>query len=307
MKTDRLAGTCYDYDSNLYLAALRTDLPDITAAFYNGDFSLTLEQAQQAKHRWVLDGLGFAPGQTLLDVGCGWGPMLQAIREAVGHGIGLTLSRAQVDYCRGHGLDAEFADWKDADMSRYPVFDGIVSIGAFEHFCSREEYAAGQQERIHGDFFRFCHGCLKDGGKLFLQTMTWGYKVPTMSEVNPDAPVETRYHDRVRGVVLGMSSWWPPASEEQIVAAAAPYFTLISSNDGRQDYGQTFFEWHRRWESLSRWRRANLLLRQALTYWRDPDYRRTLRCTRAAILHRHFREAFLQKVLGHSRLFFARR
>lgn len=50
MKTQRLAGKCYDYCSDAYLAALQTEFPDITAALYDGDFPKTLEQAQRDKH-----------------------------------------------------------------------------------------------------------------------------------------------------------------------------------------------------------------------------------------------------------------
>lgn len=304
MKTHRLAGTYYDYFSDAYLAALQMDFPDITAGLYDGDFSKSLEWAQRDKHEWVLAGIGFQAGQRILDIGCGWGPMLNAIRKRGGRGIGITLSQKQVEYCRARGLEVSFADWKDADMSGYPAFDGIVSIGAFEHLCSSEEYRRGEQEEIYRQFFAFCHNCLKPRGKRYLRTMTWGYKVPHGSEINPDAPDATRYHDRVRGVILGMSSWWPPASEEQLVSAAKPYFELLRSNDGRCDYGQTFFEWKRRRIALPALKRATLLLRQVLAYSKDADFRRSCKHVRAAIRHGYFREAFLQNVLGHSRIFF---
>lgn len=307
MKTHRLAGTCYDYASDAYLAALRMEFPDITAGLYDGDYSKTLEQAQRDKHAWVLAGIGFRPGQRVLDIGCGWGPMLNAIRNQGGRGIGLTIAEKQVAYCKARGLEVFFADWKDADISDYPAFDAVVSIGALEHFCSAEEYRQGKQEEIYQRFFAFCHSCLKPGGRLYLQTMTWGYKVPDESEIDADAPDGTRYHHRIRGVILGMSTWWPPSSEQQLVDVAEPYFTVLESHDGRQDYGQTFFEWERRWAALSALKRATLLLRESLTYRGDVDFRRSRKHVDAAVRHGYFREAFLQHVLGHCRIFFQKR
>src|ERR1700730_19153090 len=65
---------------------------EITCALYNGNFSKTLRQAQQDKHDYILDGIAFKPGARVLDIGCGWGPMLTAGEERGGHAIGLTLS-----------------------------------------------------------------------------------------------------------------------------------------------------------------------------------------------------------------------
>lgn len=136
---------------------------------------------------------------------------MAAIREHGGHGVGFTISNLQVQYCKKRGLDVYFEDWKDVDVNKYGKFDGIISIGAFEHFCSPEEFKSGIQLKIYEQFFCFCHQVLKESGKLFLQTMTWGYKIPEFNEINPDARL-SQYHHRIRRAVLGLSSWWPPSS-----------------------------------------------------------------------------------------------
>ncbi len=56
METHRHAGTCYAYCSRAYLAALQVAYPDMTAAFYDGRFHKTLEQAQSDKHRTKKEG-----------------------------------------------------------------------------------------------------------------------------------------------------------------------------------------------------------------------------------------------------------
>jgi len=97
MKTPITAGSCYDY-ANDYWLKINGDFPDITAAFYNGNFSKTLNQAQRDKHEWVLNGIDFKPGDRILDIGCGWGPMLAAVREQSGKGVGFSISDLQVRY-----------------------------------------------------------------------------------------------------------------------------------------------------------------------------------------------------------------
>jgi hypothetical protein len=79
------------------------DHPDLSCAYFDGDFSKTLEQAQRDKHEFILDALRVGPGARVLDVGCGWGPLLQAIRRRGAHGVGITLSTKQR---RGAGLGA---------------------------------------------------------------------------------------------------------------------------------------------------------------------------------------------------------
>ena len=49
------------------------ELADFSGAKYDGDFSLTLEQAQRRKHEYVAEKIRIAPGRRVLDLGCGWG------------------------------------------------------------------------------------------------------------------------------------------------------------------------------------------------------------------------------------------
>src|SRR5437867_12994664 len=81
------------------------ELADFSGAKYDGDFSLSLEQAQRRKHEHVAERIGIEPGRRVLDVGCGWGALLDFIHSHGGAGVGVTLSSAQFDACRRHGLD----------------------------------------------------------------------------------------------------------------------------------------------------------------------------------------------------------
>src|SRR5437764_579494 len=160
---------------------------DLTCAMFDGDFSKTLAQAQRDKHEYILEGIGFKPGMRVLDIGSGFGPMLKAVQERSGHGIGLTLSRKQAEGCKRAGLEVYVKDWKEVTVATFGTFDGIVSVGAFEHFCSVEEYQAGKQEAVYDHFFRLCHDLLPDGGRLYLQTMMWGKQAPDYYSISLQA------------------------------------------------------------------------------------------------------------------------
>ena len=104
--------------------------------------------------------------------------MLAAIRAQSGRGIGITLSAVQAKACKRNGLDAHVKDWKSMSVDDYGRFDAIVSIGAFEHFCSVEEYRLGNQDQVYSRFFNLCRELLPPHGRLYLQTMVWGQSSP---------------------------------------------------------------------------------------------------------------------------------
>jgi 16S rRNA (guanine1207-N2)-methyltransferase len=55
------------------------EMADFSGAKYDGDFSMTLEQAQRRKHEFIAEQIGIGPGRRLLDLGCGWGPIALAM------------------------------------------------------------------------------------------------------------------------------------------------------------------------------------------------------------------------------------
>ena len=64
------------------------ELADFSGAKYDGDFSLTLEEAQRRKHDYVAEQIGIGPGRRVLDLGCGWGPLLDYVRSREATGVG---------------------------------------------------------------------------------------------------------------------------------------------------------------------------------------------------------------------------
>ena len=303
-KTSEYAGICYDFISDKFLLSLG-EFPDITAAFYNGNFEKSLVQAQKDKHAWVLEGIDYYHGQRILDIGCGWGPMLKAIEDRDGKAVGLTISQKQAQYCQNNSLDARLEDWKLASPDRLGRFDGIVSIGAFEHFCSLEEYQSGRQEEIYKAFFKFCHDLLSTDGTLFLQTMTWGNRVPHTKELDHKA----RYgsHSNILGNIMALSSWWPPESIEQIIQTAKPQFDLVEENNGREDYIRTMLEWKLAWDSVPLIKKVPVNVKTSFSYWTVHDFRRGWPRFKETAKHQLFREAFINRILDHERMFFKKK
>ncbi len=227
------------------------EMADFSGAKYDGDFSLTLEQAQRRKHEFIAEQLRIGPGTRVVDLGCGWGPFLNFARSRGATGFGVTLSDGQAAACRRNGLDVRVMSVMDVTPETFGgPFDAVVSLGAFEHFCSREQYRAGEQPAVYDRFFRGVHALLPPGGRFFLQTMVFGRNMIPESEVSVDAPRLSDAH------VLGLMTAtfpgsWLPYGKEQLLETAAPYFREVTSHSGRLDYIETIRQWRARFAAPS--------------------------------------------------------
>jgi cyclopropane-fatty-acyl-phospholipid synthase len=247
------------------------ELADFSGAKYDGDFSLSLEEAQRRKHEYVAEQIGIEPGRRVLDLGCGWGPLLNFIRNRGAAGVGVTLSSAQVEACRRHGLDVQLADARRVTRESFGEFDAIASLGAFEHFCSPEDYLAGRQERVYSELFERLASTLPAGGRLYLQTMVFGKNMIPVERVSIDAP---RDSDAWYLALMGRQfpGSWLPFGHEQIVRCAEPGFRLVSASSGRLDYIETIRQWRKRFAAPSL--KKTLLKLQLLPRWlTSADFR----------------------------------
>ena len=252
------------------------DLAEFSGAMFDGDFSLTLEQAQQRKHDYIAEHVGIGPGRRLIDLGCGWGPLLADVRARGGTGVGVTLSSAQLAACRKQGLEVYLEDARKVDRERFGMFDAAASLGAFEHFCSPEDYEAGLQENIYREFFTHVASVLPPGGRFYLQTMVFGRNMIPASEINLEAlrGVPPRDSDEWYIALLGRQfpGSWLPFGQEQVIRSAEPHFRLVSSSSGRLDYIETINRWNARIGARSF--RKTLLKLQLVPRWlTDPDFR----------------------------------
>jgi len=130
----------HHYDvSNEFYALFLDPLMVYTCAYYR-DPDGKLEQAQRDKLDLVCRKLELQPGETLLDVGCGWGSL--SIWAAQHYGVrahGVTLSQAQAAYAaeriRKEGLEdrcrVEHLDYRDLPASAR--YQKIAAVGVIEH------------------------------------------------------------------------------------------------------------------------------------------------------------------------------
>jgi cyclopropane-fatty-acyl-phospholipid synthase len=247
------------------------EMADFSGAKYDGNFELTLEQAQRRKHEYVAEQLRLERGQRVLDLGCGWGALLNYFRTVGASGIGVTLSSAQVKACRRHGLDVHLQDAREVTRDTFGPFDAVASLGAFEHFCSPDDYREGRQEAIYRRLFEHVAGLLPDKGRFYLQTMVFGKNMIPVDEIDRNAP-----RDSDAWYLAMMSAAFPgsflPFGKEQVVECAEPHFRLVSSVSGRLDYINTIREWDKRTEAWNP-RLALLKLRLLPRWVTSPDFR----------------------------------
>ena len=247
------------------------DLADFSCAKYDGDFSLSLEEAQRRKHDYVAEQIGISPGRRVLDLGCGWGPLLNFIRSRGGTGVGVTLSSAQAAACRRRGLDVHLYDARQVTPDSFGAFDAVASLGAFEHFCSPEEHRAGRQEQLYREVFARIASLLPEGGRFYLQTMVFGRNMIPLDRIDIDAP---RGSDAWYLALLGRQfpGSFLPYGQQQIIDSARPHFRLVSSTSGRLDYIETIRQWRERFAAPSP--RKTLLKLQLLPRWlTSADFR----------------------------------
>jgi cyclopropane-fatty-acyl-phospholipid synthase len=280
------------------------ELADFSGAKYDGDFTLTLEQAQHRKHQYVAEMIGIGSGTRLLDLGCGWGALLDFVRRRGGAGIGVTLSRAQLAACRRHGLDVHLRDARELERGWFGEFDAVASLGAFEHFCSPDDFRAGRQDAAYEALFERIASVLPDGGRLYLQTMVYGRNMISPEDALaaldelPPAHTDAWYLALLARQFPGS---WLPFGQEQVIRCASPRFELVSSSNGRLDYIETIEQWNARIGRRSL-RQAWLKLQLVPRYISSADFRLAFASGVSAN-----KVCFERELLDHYRLVFEKR
>ncbi|GJM30839.1 MAG: SAM-dependent methyltransferase [Cyclobacteriaceae bacterium] len=272
---------------------------DYSGAKYDGDFSMTLEQAQRAKHVFIADSLHITKGSKVLDMACGWAPFTRYIVEERGAtSIGLTLSQGQAEACQKNGFNVQVKDCRYVKPDDFGTFDAIVCIGGLEHFCSVEDWQAGRQEEIYRNFFQTVYDLLNDGGRFYMQTMTFSKNMVDFKDLDINAEKGSAAHVCALMVEEFPGSWLP-YGPEMVIRNAAPKFNLISQSSGRLDYIETIGQWRRKFRKFNL-KKYLLYLKLAGRYITDPGFRSQVEVFKVS----PNRVCFEKEIMDHFRLVF---
>ncbi len=158
----------YDIGNDLYALMLDTEHWQYSCAYWPRN-EMTLGEAQTAKLAHIAAKLAITDGNTVLDIGCGWGGMAIFLAQHYDvRVLGITLSQEQLALARERAESAGVADRVEFELIDYRdlaalgrKFDRIVSVGMFEH--------VGQPQFL--PFFEACANMLSDDGVMLLHTI----------------------------------------------------------------------------------------------------------------------------------------
>lgn len=240
----------YHYDASNEFYALWLDRRMVYSCAYFARAEDSLETAQTCKLDYVCRKLRLKPGDRLLDVGCGWGGLIQHAAERYGaHAIGITLSARQAEWAeRGIGARhlggscwVEVRDYRDLPSDWR--FNKIASIGMVEHVGTT---------RLPS-YFGALWEVLRPGGVCLIQGI--GARAGAPSE-------HSEFMDRY----VFPDSELPPL-DEMVCGAERAGFHVRDVESLREHYAMTLRHWLRRLEAR-RDEAAALLGEKRYRVWR---------------------------------------
>lgn len=284
---------------------IRTSLGEnahFSNAMYNGDYSLSLEEAQKRKYEFVVEQLGIKAGSKVLDLGCGWGGWLKYLKDNVSaDGIGVNLSDGQVKACRENGLNAHLKDARYIKPGDYGTFDAITAFGSFEHVASVKDYLNGQQDAVYDDYFKHVSDLLSEGGRFYMQSMVFEKNMIPFEEIDINAPKDSDSY--IFALLLKHNpDSWIAYGHEHIIRVAEPYFKKIYYSDGRLDYIKTNREWTKLFYKFN-WEKYLWFASLIPKLFTDKEFRHQL----AVLIVRPNRVCFEREIMGHARLVFEKK
>ncbi|MBD2533672.1 class I SAM-dependent methyltransferase [Nostoc flagelliforme FACHB-838] len=225
----------YDVGNDFYQIWLDSTMTYSCAIWEEGETESALELAQIRKVDFHINQAKAKNTKRVLDIGCGWGTVLQRLVEVYGveQAVGLTLSEAQKDWIstkKHPQIEVNLQSW--LNYSPTEPFDAIISIGAFEHFV-KPELSSNEKIDVYRTFFTRCHEWLKPGGSMSIQTIAYGKRKPEEVQKNLGAQFANQE--------IFPESDSPRLTE--ITAAAEGIFEVISVHNDRMDYVRTLEAW----------------------------------------------------------------
>ncbi|MCG0577998.1 cyclopropane fatty acyl phospholipid synthase [Burkholderia cenocepacia] len=210
------------YDAGNDVFSTMLDSRMIYSCGYWGN-AADLEEAQVDKLKMICDKLQLQPGETLLDIGCGWGGLAHFAAEHYGVKVtGVTVSKEQLtlarERCKGFPVNFVLQDYRELEGR----FDKIVSVGMFEHVGPKN----------YDTYFGTVHRLLEPQGIFLLHSIGLA---KTSAGTDP-------WIDRY----IFPNGKLPSAY--QLSAAVEPWFVIEDWHNFGRDYDRTLMAWWQRFE-----------------------------------------------------------
>lgn len=224
----------YDIGNDFYKLWLDESMTYSCAYFRTPEDSLY--QAQENKVNHILKKLALKEGDTLLDIGCGWGELiLNAAKKYKVKAMGVTLSKEQFARVNERIKEDGLSDLVEVQLMDYRQikdrkFDRVVSVGMIEHVG---------KEKLN-EYFSKVNDLLTKGGLSLLHCIT---------------SQENRKEEDKEG---GTNSWinkyifpggYVPSVTELVSHIVSQNLCLIDIEDFRRHYGKTLEKWIENFEN----------------------------------------------------------
>ena len=218
-----------------------------SCARFDGDFSMTIEEAQLKKHQFIVDACNIKKGTKVLDMGCGWGAFIDYLNKLGADTYGVVLAKGQSEACIKNGLNVKHKDSKDITLETFGKFDVVTAMGSPEHLCSVDQYKAGQQEEIYKTYMKQVADLLPVGGRFYCQTMVFGPNMVKFEDIQFNKTniwkKEFTNEELMDIVCQVFPGSWLPYGKEGMIDPAMKYFKVVSVDSGRLDYMETINRW----------------------------------------------------------------
>jgi cyclopropane-fatty-acyl-phospholipid synthase len=210
----------YNLGNDLFAAMLDKRLV-YTCGYW--DKATTLDSAQEAKLDLICRKIGLQKGQSILDIGSGWGSFIKYASEKYGvKAVGITVSCEQKELadklCSKLPVETKLRDYRDIDGK----YNHIVSLGMFEHVGHKN----------YRTYMEVAHRALADDGLFLLHTIG--------------------SNESARGIDPWMNKYIFPngmiPSIQQISRAVEGMFVVEDWHNFGPDYDKTLMAWSANFE-----------------------------------------------------------
>ena len=234
----------YDIGNDFYKLWLDNEM--VYSGAYFATPQATLEDAQRAKLDYVCRKLWLTPGETVVEVGGGWGAL--ALLMARDYGVtvkSFNICRSQIEHARrrarAEGLDSRVEFIEDDYRNISGRFDALASLGMLEHVGSRH----------YKEFGRMMNRCLKRNGRGLIQSIGQDQSGKTSPWIE-------------RRIFPGA---YPPTLREMADLFEPSGFSILDIENLRLHYARTLRHWLQRFEA-SRETVARMFDERFVRMWR---------------------------------------